>query len=71
MAATDSDACKRVAIQVEIDSIRDAIRLNWLEMEYSTLSQVERHAIRTNVARLVQTLKTLVHLPRSIGAVSE
>jgi len=56
----NSDALKRSAIQLEIDGVREAIRLNWLEMGHSTLSQVDRQAIRVNVARLVQILAGLL-----------
>ncbi len=45
--------------QDEMDGIREAIRLNWLEMEYASPSLIERHAIRANIERLLQTLKTL------------
>ena len=61
MPARDSDARERA--EAEIDGIREAIRLNWQEMEHSTLSQFDRRAIRSNVARLVQTLSGLLPLP--------
>ena len=60
MPARDLDARER--IQSEIDGIREAIRLNWHEMEHLPLSQVDRRAIRANVAGLVQTLAGLLSL---------
>lgn len=47
-------------LQVEIEGIREGIRLNWLEMERVDLSQTDRRAIRFNVERLVQTLVRLL-----------
>lgn len=47
-------------LQVEIEGIREGIRLNWLEMERVDLSQMDRRAIRFNVERLVQTLVRLL-----------
>ena len=61
MARPVTDARER--IQAEIDGVREAIRLKWQEMERSTLSRVDRNAIRANVARLVQTLQVLLTLP--------
>jgi len=43
----------------EMDGIREAIRLNWLEMEYSAVSLVERNAIRANIERLLLNLQSL------------
>ena len=60
MAAQDVDVGERTAIEIEADGIREAIRLNWLAMEYSCPSHVERLAIRANVALLVQTLMKLL-----------
>jgi hypothetical protein len=60
MAARDSHARTRTAIQLEIDGIREAIRLNWNEIERSTLSEVDRRAIRANVAHLTQILGRLL-----------
>jgi hypothetical protein len=36
-------------VQAEIDGIREAVRLSWLEMAYSQLSQPERWGIRVDV----------------------
>jgi hypothetical protein len=60
MAARKSHARERSAIDLEIDGVREAIRLNWLEIERSTLSQFERRAIRSNVAHLTQKLAALL-----------
>ncbi len=60
MGAEDSGVYDLTAIQAEIDGIREAIRLNWVEMEHSTPSNAERRAIRANVAYLVQALKELL-----------
>ncbi len=60
MAAINSHARKRTVAELEIDGVREAIRLNWLELERSTLSEVDRRAIRANVAHLVQTLAQLL-----------
>jgi len=58
--AWDKEAHKRTVIQGEIDGLHEAIRLNWLAMERLDLLQIERLAIRANVARLVQTLAGLL-----------
>ena len=60
MAVKDADACERAALQGEIDGIREAIRLNWVAMEYSSPSAAERQAIRANVQSLVQKLTELL-----------
>jgi hypothetical protein len=64
-AGNVSNAREGSALQLEIDGIREAIRLNWMEMEYSFPSEVERQAIRANVQRLVQTLMELLALAKS------
>jgi hypothetical protein len=51
-------------LQVEMDGIREAIRLNWLEMERLELSHADRRAICVNVARLVHILAGLLALSR-------
>ena len=63
MATRDDEARKGAIIQAEIDGCHEAIRLNWLEKERSDPLQVERQAIRANVARLVRTPAGL--LPKS------
>ena len=40
----------------EADGIREAIRLNWLEMERSGLSHADRLAIRANLTYLVKLI---------------
>ena len=50
------------ALQAEIDGIREAIRLNWLEMGRLKLSQIDRWAIRANSARLGHILAALLTL---------
>lgn len=60
MATLDADAHERNQIRAEIDGFREAIRLNWLEMEQLDLLQVERQAIRATVAGLVQTVAGLL-----------
>jgi hypothetical protein len=60
MAAWESAARGRSALQGEIDGIREAIRLNWVAMESSLPSAVERQAIRANVQSLVQKLTELL-----------
>jgi hypothetical protein len=47
-------------LEGEIAGIREAIRLNWLELEHLALSQFERRAIRSNIDALVQTLSELL-----------
>ena len=46
-------------LRAEIDGYREAIRLNWVDMETLELTQIERQAIRANVSRLVQLLAAL------------
>jgi hypothetical protein len=60
MADEDSPVGESSATEAEIDGIREAIRLNWAEMEHSIPSQVERHAIRSNISNLVQRLMKLL-----------
>jgi hypothetical protein len=60
MAVNDAHARERAALRAEIDGIREAIRLNWVAMEYSSPSAAERQAIRANVHSLVQRLTELV-----------
>jgi hypothetical protein len=60
MATSETADVKRTVAQGEIDGLHEAIRLNWLAMERSNLTHVERQAIRANVARLVQTLAELL-----------
>jgi hypothetical protein len=48
--------------QAEIDGIREAVRLNGLQMEHLELSQTDRRAIRADVARLVHLLTGLLAL---------
>jgi hypothetical protein len=50
------------ALQAEVDGIREAIRLNWLELDRSELSRTDRRAIRANVARLDRILIGLLTL---------
>lgn len=50
------------ALQAEVDGIREAVRLNWLDMERLELSETERRAIRANVGQLIQTLARLLGL---------
>lgn len=47
------------SIQHEMDGIREAIRLNWLEMEHTAATLIERNAIRANIERLLQMLQAL------------
>lgn len=48
------------ALAAEMDGVREAIRLNWLDLERSDMSSFERQAIRANVAELVQLLAGLI-----------
>ena len=47
-------------LEAEIAGVREAIRLNWLEMERLALSPFDRRAIRLNITHLVQTLSDLL-----------
>jgi hypothetical protein len=39
-------------LDAEVDGLREAVRLNWLEMEDPRLSHAHRRAIRANIERL-------------------
>ena len=57
-------------LEAEIDGYREAIRLNWVDMETLELTHVERQAIRANVSRLVHLLAALNLQARSSAIAS-
>ena len=52
-------------LEAEIAGVREAIRLNWLEMERPDLMQIERQVIRANVAGIVQRIAGLLREPEA------
>lgn len=60
MADKDSGARETFATEAEINAVREAIRLNWAEMESSFPPEAERFAIRATMAELVQTIIELL-----------